>query len=261
MKIISWNINSLRAHEDAFRNVINELKPDVFCLQEIRVREDQRTFPVSGYISFMNPADNSGHYGTAVYIKREIHPRSIVFDFKMPSENYQGRIEALEFEDFTLVNTYWPFASLANGKRFLNYRIAWTHELEKFIHTIQKNMPVIICGDMNMVRTEMDTWDNVATKNVGCFFPEEHQAFESLLSNEQLIDSYRHLHPNERKYTVWGNSKNDITRKKNQGFRIDYFLVSESLRPRIHTSEILDDIWGSDHCPILLEYITSEQFL
>ncbi len=257
MKFVSWNINSLRAHEPFFREAITSLQPDAFCLQEIKVREDQRTFPVKGYRSFMNPADPSQYYGTGVFIKNSIHPLSITFDPPMPGYDYQGRIQAMELNDFFLVNTYWPFSS--NGY-WLEYRLKWTERFQLFIHQLQETKPVIICGDMNTVRQPIDAFDGKVDKKAGCYYKEERTSFEELLRVEHLIDTYRQLHPaplehpaEHGHYSTWVYSKDNAIRKENLGFRIDFFLVSECLMERVKASEILPDIYGSDHCPIILE--------
>lgn len=259
MKIISWNINSLRAHEQYFRRVITALQPDIFCLQEIKVREDQHTFPVMGYRSFMNPAEASQYYGTGMYVVNTIHPRSITFDPPLTGYDYQGRIIAAELNDLYVVNSYWPFSSYHKDSYWLTYRLRWNEYFQDFIHMLQEKKPVILCGDMNMVRQDIDAFDGKAVKKVGCFYPEEHTAFEKLLQEEHLTDTYRYLHPvleveeGSGHYTAWAYSKDDVNRKSNQGFRIDYFLASDSLLPRILSSELLPEIYGSDHCPIILE--------
>ena len=260
MKIISWNINSLRAHESPFRMAMDEQRPDIFCLQEIKVREDQQTFPVKGYRSFMNPADMSQYYGTGVYVRNTIHPLSVTFDPPMEGYDYQGRVVAVELDSFYLVNSYWPFSSYHKEGYWLTYRLRWNERFQLFIHELQAKKPVIICGDMNTVRENADAFDGRAVKKAGCFYPEEHAVFDRLLQDENLIDSFRALHPvrtdeaaGSGDYTAWAYSKDNAQRAGNQGFRIDYFLVSRCLMREVKVSNILPDIMGSDHCPILLE--------
>ena len=261
MRIVSWNINAFRAHESAFREAIRETQADIFCLQEIRIREDQMTFPVKGYHSFMNPATLSQYYGTAVFIRNDIHPFSITFDFPIEGYDYQGRIIAMEFENYVLINSYWPFSAADKEDKWLHYRLKWNHRFQAFVHAFQTRKPVIICGDMNMVSQSADSFDGKAVRRAGCFYPEEHAAFDDLLREEHLVDSFRYLHPSATTnddhsakglFTEWAYAKEDDNRKNNLGFRIDYFLVSEGLLPAIVSSDILDDIHGSDHCPILL---------
>ena len=260
MRIVSWNINALRAHEEYFRKAIDDLKPDIFCLQEIKVREDQQTFPVKGYRSFMNPAEQSQFYGTGVFIKNSLHPLSILFDRNLPGYDYQGRVVATELQQFYVVNSYWPFSAYDKEGKWLKYRLVWCRQFQQFIHELQGKKPVIICGDMNMVRESGDAFDGQAIKKAGCFYIEEHEAFDKLLQEERLVDSFRALHPlsiaqmkGSGDYTAWAYSKDDAQRKNNQGFRIDYFLLSECLMQSVSSSQILPDIQGSDHCPILLE--------
>ena len=256
MIILSWNINSIRAHERDFRKAMSLVQPDICCVQEIRVREDQRTFPIKGYRSIMNPAEQSGNYGTGVFMKNSIHPRSAHFDFAWEGYDHQGRVLALEFDNFVLVNSYWPFSS---NKIWLEYRIDWNKYFQSFLHDFQKRKPIIVCGDMNIVNLDVDSFNLKSVKKAGCFFPEEHEAFYRLLKEEKLLDTYRELNPasNEnfdykRKgiFSVWTS---DDFRRLGQGFRIDYFLVSQSIMPKVKSSIIRDDIWGSDHCPILLD--------
>ena len=260
MKIVSWNINALRAHEAYFRKAMAELQPDIFCLQEIKVREDQQTFPVSGYHSMMNPAMMSQYYGTGVYMRNDIRPLSVTFDRPLEDYDYQGRVIAVELEKCFLINSYWPFSAYRKDGYWLTYRIKWNNQFQDLIHELQAKKPVIICGDMNMVRDTADTFDGKAVKKAGCFYPEEHDVFERMLREEHLIDSFRFTHPipdgittGSGDYSAWAYSKGDEQRAANQGSRIDYFLISETLLPALNFSEILSDIHGSDHCPILID--------
>lgn len=256
MKLVSWNINALRAHEEAFREAMAVLQPDIFCLQEIRVREDQLTFPVTGYHSIMNPADLSQYYGTGMYFRNEIHPLSVTFDQYESEFGYEGRIIAAEFPQYYIVNSYWPFSQQSADDKWLMHRLEWNYWFIGFIHELQEMKPVIICGDMNIVHGPEDAFDGKPVKKAGCFYPEEHTAFDKLLKEERLVDTYRYLHPltasegRDGHYTTWSYSKDDINRKNNEGFRIDYFLVSKSLMPSIVNSEINENILGPDHCPI-----------
>lgn len=253
MKIASWNINALKAHETAFRRAIALLQPDIFCLQEIRVREDQQTFPVKGYRSFMNPADLSQYYGTGVYVRSSLHPLCIEFDRQQPGEDYEGRIIAVELDKCFVVCSYWPFSSYSKDGHWLQHRLQWNAQFIKRVHEWQQRKPVIICGDMNIVHTPKDTFDGKTIKKAGCFYPEERDLFNTLLHEEHLMDAYRTLYPESIKFSTWANSKDDYNRRNNLGFRIDYFLVSQSLIPLVKSTEIHDDIAGSDHCPISLE--------
>ncbi len=254
MKIVSWNINSLRKHKEAFLSAIAELQPDIFCLQEIRGKAEACSFEIDGYTPKMNPAQQSGFYGTGVYAKDEIEPYC-TYDFPMPDGVHQGRIIKMEFDEFVLINTYWPFSS---NKKFLEYRLEWCKRLEAFVHEIQETKPVIICGDMNTVQASIDAYDGKATKNAGCFYQEEQEAFRQLLANEHLVDTYRYLHPTKQKFSVWPNAKDDIHRKNNEGYRIDFFLISESILDKVRTSDVLCNVMGSDHCPIMLDIDINE---
>ena len=235
---------------------MSSLQPDVFCLQEIRVREDQRTFPVKGYHSIINSADMSQYYGTAMYFKNGIHPLSVTFDQYESEFGYEGRIIAAEFPCYYLVNSYWPFSMRSADNKWLKHRLAWNKWLLAFTHLLQQKKPIIICGDINIVHEPVDAFDGKAFKRAGCFFPEEHEAFDRLLAEEKLIDTYRHLHPQEEclgrngRYTTWSNSPDGVNRRNNEGFRIDYFLVSKTLMSSVSSSVIHDGLEGSDHCPI-----------
>ena len=258
MKIVSWNINALKAHEDAFRYAIELLQPDVFCLQEIRTREDLHTVRVKGYRSYMNPAKQSQYFGTGIYIRNDIHPMSIIFDPPFPDYEYQGRITAMEFEKYVLVNSYWPFSMRTKDYNGIKYRLEWCNMFQEFVHNLQTRKPVAICGDMNIVRFPSDAYDGKCTKKQPCFYPEEHDSFEKLIEEERLVDVHYYKHPFPHanptgEYTAWAYSKDDVQRKENQGFRIDYFLVSESIIKYVKESNVYSDILGSDHCPIGIE--------
>ena len=258
MKIVSWNINALKAHEKAFRYAVDLLQPDVFCLQEIRTREDLHAVHVKGYRSYMNPAKQSQHFGTGIYIKNDIRPMSITFDPPFPDYEYQGRVMAMEFGKFVLVNSYWPFSMRSKDNNGLKYRLEWCNMFQEFVHKLQTRKPVAICGDMNIVRFPFDAYDGKSIKKQPCFYPEEHDSFEKLIEVERLVDVHRYKHPCPHdnpsgEYTAWAYSKDDVQRNENQGFRLDYFLVSESIIKYVKESHGHSDILGSDHCPISIE--------
>lgn len=260
MRIVSWNINALKAHEQAFRKAFNILKPDIFCLQETRVKEGQVSISFDGYKSYWNSADLHQYYGTAVYMRNEFHPLSIEFDWPLGDYGYQGRLMVIEFRNFYLVNSYWPFSAYSKDGYWLKYRLEWTEELEYRLKQLRKlNPSIIVCGDMNIVRRPEDAFDGKHIKRQGCFYPEEHASFEHFMEYSYLTDAYRALHPapvlpSERGiYTTWSYSRDDVNRKNNQGFRIDYFLVEERTMGRVRDCLICDDITGSDHCPIVLD--------
>lgn len=253
MKIISWNINALKKHQEAFQKVIEELQPDIFCLQEIRIREDQIDCRVEGYRCIMNPAHLSQFYGTGLYIRNDVRPKSITFDFDLKDSDYEGRIEAVELQDLVVINSYWPYSAQEKDGKWLKHRLAWTEEMIAFVKDIASKKPVVICGDMNIVRHDADSYDHISVQRKGCFYPEEHEGFERLILEANLIDAYRTIHPEGRKQTTWPNAKDNRYRMLHQGYRIDYFLVSSSLADKIIDSDILEDVEGSTNCPITLE--------
>ena len=197
----------------------------------------------------MNPVALSQYYGTGVFIKDYLHPLSITFGPPVEGHDYEGRIEAIEFESFFLVNSYWPFSST---KKFLQRRLEWNRLFNAFVQRLQQRKPVIICGDTNMVRGPLDTFDGKYIKKAGCFYPEEHEAYERFLKEQHLIDSYRYLHPDGTAQSEWPYDKKNAYRKKHYGFRIDHFLVSKDLIYKVGSSDVLEQYKGSDNCPICL---------
>ena len=171
MKIVSWNINALKAHEKAFRYAVDLLQPDVFCLQEIRTREDLHAVHVKGYRSYMNPAKQSQHFGTGIYIKNDIRPMSITFDPPFHDYEYQGRVMAMEFGKFVLVNSYWPFSMRSKDNNGLKYRLEWCNMFQEFVHKLQTRKPVAICGDMNIVRFPFDAYDGKSIPKIRNYHP------------------------------------------------------------------------------------------
>ena len=164
----------------------------------------------------------------------------------------------MEFEKYVLVNSYWPFSMRTKDYNGLKYRLEWCNMFQEFVHNLQTRKPVAICGDMNIVRFPSDAYDGKCTKKQPCFYPEEHDSFEKLIEEERLVDVHYYKHPFPHanptgEYTAWAYSKDDVQRKENQGFRIDYFLVSESIMKYVKDSNIYSDILGSDHCPIGIE--------
>jgi exodeoxyribonuclease-3 len=254
MKIVSWNINALCAHKQYFRTALENMAPDIFCLQEIRCRESKVKIEIDGYKSVFNSADDSKYYGTAVFYRKE--PLNIIFDDDIDGQQHFGNIIAVEMDEFYVVCTYMPFSSTPE---FKNLRLKWCQYYQHFVHELQKKKPVILTGDFNIVREDVDACDLKSVKNKPCYFPEEHVLFEKLIAEENLVDAYRALNPMDKEhfdskrkgiFSVWSYSYK--TRENNQGFRIDYFLMSESLMPNVISCACRDEFLGSDHCPIEL---------
>ncbi len=247
MKIVSWNLNGLLASlQNGAMSAIEDIQPDVICLQEIRTREEPVIF--SDYYHFWNHSERDGYSGTAVLTKEK--PIRAFTDFLNGFEDTEGRLITIELDSVYVVNTYVP-NSQQNLKRHA-YRMQWDEAFREHIAELLEDKPVIICGDFNVARTSMDIYE----ENMRQAFAEqgytsdERSNFETLLE-EGLIDVFRELYPEKRSYTWWSNRLNK--RSENRGWRLDYFLVSSELFDSIADISHLTDILGSDHCPIELE--------
>ena len=248
MKLVSWNVNGIRAvltkgFEDFFKNV----NADIFCIQETKCQEGQVELEFEGYQSFWNSAEKKGYSGTAIFTK--IKPLSVKFGIGIEEHDKEGRVITLEFEDFYMVNIYTP-----NSKRELerlDYRQIWEDEIRKYLLKLNKTKPVIMCGDLNVAHKEIDLKNpKTNTHNAG-FTLEERNKMTELL-NSGFIDTFRYLYPDKTDcYTWWSYMRK--AREKNVGWRIDYFIVSDSIKDKIKEANIYQEIIGSDHCPIGLE--------
>ena len=248
MKILSWNVNGIRAAlKKGFLNAVKKENPDIICLQEIKAHPEQVDKILSEYqVHIWNPAEKKGYSGTAIFSK--IKPLSIQLGNKLLDDK-EGRVIIAEFKSFFLVNVYTPNSQ--RGLLRLKHRLDWDKKFFETLKNLQKDKPVIFCGDLNVAHKEIDIArpkDNV--KNAG-FTPDERESFEQYIKHG-FIDSFRHFYPDKKDiYTWWSQMHN--AREKNIGWRIDYFCVSENLKNKIKSAKILNDIYGSDHCPISLE--------
>ena len=248
MKLVSWNVNGIRAvltkgFEDFFKSV----NADIFCIQETKCQEGQVELEFDGYESYWNSAEKKGYSGTAIFTK--IKPISVKYGIGIEEHDKEGRVITLEFKDFYMVNIYTP-----NSKRELerlDYRQIWEDEIRKYLLNLNKTKPVIMCGDLNVAHKEIDLKNpKTNTHNAG-FTIEERNKMTELL-NAGFVDTFRYLYPDKIDcYTWWSYMRK--AREKNVGWRIDYFIVSESLKDKIEDANIYQDIMGSDHCPIGLE--------
>jgi len=248
MKLVSWNVNGIRAvltkgFEDFFKNV----NADIFCIQETKCQEGQVDLEFEGYQSFWNSAEKKGYSGTAIFTK--IKPLSVKYGIGIEEHDKEGRVITLEFKDFYMVNIYTP-----NSKRELerlDYRQIWEDEIRKYLLNLNKIKPVIMCGDLNVAHKEIDLKNpKTNTHNAG-FTIEERNKMTELL-NAGFTDTFRYLYPDKTDcYTWWSYMRK--AREKNVGWRIDYFIVSDSIKDKIKEANIYQDIMGSDHCPIGLE--------
>ena len=246
MKLISWNVNGLRAVAGkGFADIFTELDADFFCLQETKLQAGQIDLEFLGYSSYWNYADKKGYSGTAIYTKHP--PLSVTYGIGVDEHDHEGRVVTLEMEDFYLVCVYTPNSQ--DGLRRLDYRMQWEDAFRAFLCGLAEKKGVIVCGDMNVAHEEIDL-KNPDTNHFNAGFSDEERAKMTELLAAGFTDSWRFLHPQEVKYSWW--SYRMAARERNVGWRIDYFLVSDSLKDRIVSAEIHNDIFGSDHCPVEL---------
>ena len=247
MKFVSWNVNGLRAVAGkGFADIFTELDADFVCLQETKLQEGQIDLEFLGYQSYWNYAEKKGYSGTAVYTKQD--PLSVRYGFGIPEHDTEGRVITLEYADFFLVCAYVPNSQ--DGLRRLDYRMQWEDALRAHLTALDKVKPVVYCGDLNVAHEEIDL-KNPATNHLNAGFSDEERAKFSELLAAGFTDSWRYQHPGEAKYSWWSYRMN--ARERNAGWRIDYFVVSNRLADRIVATEIRNDIFGSDHCPVELE--------
>ncbi len=246
MKLISWNVNGLRACEGkGFSDVFRELDADCFCLQETKMQQGQLDLEFEGYRSYWNYAEKKGYSGTAIYTRQE--PLSVSYGLGLEEHDHEGRVITLELEAFYLVCVYTPNSQ--DGLRRLAYRMEWEEAFRAYLLLLDSKKPVIVCGDMNVAHEEIDLKNPKTNHQNAGFTDEERQKFSTLLQSG-FTDTFRLLHPEEQVFSWW--SYRFQARQKNVGWRIDYFLVSDRLRDCITDAKIHTDIMGSDHCPIEL---------
>jgi exodeoxyribonuclease-3 len=245
MKLISWNVNGIRSVlNKGFTEFVKKQNPDILCLQETKTPGQAVLVDIGGYEQFWNHAQKTGYSGTAVFTK--IKPLSVVNDMGIDKHDQEGRVMTLEFKDFYLVNVYVP-----NSKRELErllYRTKeWDVDFLRHLKKLEKKKPVVFCGDMNVAHQEIDlTYPKANVKNHG-FTPEERAGFDNIIK-AGYVDAFREFEKGTGHYTWWSPMGN--CRAKNIGWRIDYFCISASLRARLKKSFILQDVLGSDHCPV-----------
>lgn len=246
MKLISWNVNGLRAVAGkGFADIFAELDADFVCLQETKLQEGQIDLEFLGYTSYWNYADKAGYSGTAVYTKHL--PLSVTRGIGVDEHDHEGRVLTLEMEDFYLVCVYVPNSQ--DGLRRLDYRMRWEDDFRAYVSGLAARKGVVICGDMNVAHEEIDL-KNPATNHFNAGFSDEERAKMTELLRAGFVDSWRFQHPEEVKYSWW--SYRMRARERNVGWRIDYFLVSDNFKDHIVSTDILNDVFGSDHCPVEL---------
>lgn len=248
MKYISWNVNGLRAVVGKnFKETFAQLDADFFCLQETKMQAGQLDLEFPGYTSYWNYAEKKGYSGTAVFTRRT--PVSVTYGMGIEEHDHEGRVLTLEMEDHYLVCVYTPNSQ--DGLRRLDYRMQWEDAFRQYLLALDAKKPVIVCGDMNVAHQEIDL-KNPKTNHMNAGFTDEEREKMTVLLGSGFVDTFRHLNPDATdRYSWW--SYRFHAREKNVGWRIDYFLVSSRLAPRVKVADICSDIMGSDHCPVVLE--------
>lgn len=246
IKFISWNVNGLRAVAGkGFADIFADADADFFCIQETKLQAGQIDLEFPGYQSYWDYADKKGYSGTAIYTKHT--PLSVSKGIGIDEHDHEGRAVTLEYEDFYLVCVYVPNSQ--DGLRRLDYRMSWEDAFRDYVSRLASGKGVVICGDMNVAHEEIDL-KNPATNHFNAGFSDEERAKMTALLASGFVDSWREQHPDEAKYSWW--SYRMAARERNVGWRIDYFLVSDNLRGRIVSTDIHNEIFGSDHCPVEL---------
>ena len=248
LKLISWNVNGLRAQvRKGFLEKLEALDPDILCLQEIKLSEGQLELDLENYEEYYNYAERKGYSGTAIFTKKK--PLSVTYGIGIPEHDQEGRVITMAFESFILVTCYTPNSK--RGLERLDYRQVWEDAFLAYLKKLEEDKPIVVCGDLNVAHNNIDLANPASNhKNAG-FTDEERAKFNQLLDNG-FIDTFRYFHPDETEaYTWWSNFAN--SRARNIGWRIDYFLASNALKPRLISAAIHADVMGSDHCPVELQ--------
>ena len=246
MKLISWNVNGLRACEGkGFSETFRQLDADFFCLQETKMQEGQLDLQFEGYTSYWNSAEKKGYSGTAIFTRHQ--PLSVEYGIGIDLHDHEGRVITLEMEDFYLVCCYTPNSQ--DGLKRLEYRMSWEDAFRSYLKRLDKQKPVVLCGDLNVAHEEIDIKNPKTNRHNAGFTDEEREKFSDLLACG-FTDTFRYKYPEEVKYSWW--SYRFQARQKNAGWRIDYFVISDRLRERLADAKIHTDIFGSDHCPVEL---------
>lgn len=248
MKLISWNVNGLRACiQKGFLDFFHETDADIFCIQESKLQEGQIDLSLPGYFSYWNYAEKKGYSGTAIFTKKE--PLNVTYGIGMEEHDKEGRVITLEYPDFYMVTCYTPNSQ--NELARLPYRMQWEDDFRAYLKKLDKLKPVILCGDLNVAHEEIDL-KNPKTNRKNAGFSDEERAKMTELLGAGFTDTFRHFYPDmEQIYSWW--SYRFKAREKNAGWRIDYFITSERLNDKLIDAKIHTDIFGSDHCPVELD--------
>ncbi len=245
IKLISWNVNGLRACCDkGFRETFQALDADFFCLQETKMQEGQLDLSFDGYESYWNYAEKKGYSGTAIFTRRT--PLNVTYGLDIEEHDREGRVITLEMDDFFLVTVYTPNSQ--DGLRRLDYRMTWEDAFRDYLLRLDARKPVIVCGDMNVAHQEIDLKNPKSNRKNAGFTDEERAKFQQLL-DAGFTDTFRYFYPDQTDIYSWWSYRFKA-REKNAGWRIDYFVVSNRLRERLAGAKIHTEILGSDHCPV-----------
>lgn len=247
-KLISWNVNGLRACvTKGFLDFFNEADADVFCIQESKLQEGQIDLELEGYYQYWNYAEKKGYSGTAMFCKEK--PISVAYGIGIDEHDHEGRVITAEFENYYVVTCYTPNSQ--NELKRLDYRMKWEDDFKNYLKSLEKTKPVIMCGDLNVAHQEIDL-KNPKTNRKNAGFTDEERAKMTALLDDDFIDTYRYFNPDtEGVYSWW--SYRFKAREKNAGWRIDYFITSKSLEGHLVSADIHTSVMGSDHCPVELK--------
>ncbi len=245
IKLISWNVNGLRACCDkGFREVFNQLDADFFCLQETKMQEGQLDLSFEGYTSYWNYAEKKGYSGTAIFTRHQ--PLQVTYGLGMEDHDHEGRVITLEMEKIFLVTVYTPNSQ--DGLKRLDYRMTWDDDFRAYLKKLDQTKPVLVCGDLNVAHKEIDLKNPKTNRMNAGFTDQEREKFQQLL-DAGFIDTFRFFYPEQTNIYSWWSYRFKA-REKNAGWRIDYFLASASLSDKLKGAKIHTEIYGSDHCPV-----------
>lgn len=248
MKLVSWNVNGLRACVDkGFLDIFKKLDADFFCIQESKLQEGQINLDLPGYYQYWNYAVKKGYSGTAIFTKHE--PLSVQLGISIEEHDQEGRVITLEYDSYYVVTVYTPNSQ--DGLKRLDYRMQWEADFCTYLKKLEETKPVIFCGDLNVAHKEIDL-KNPRTNRKNAGFTDEERACMTHLQEVGFVDTFRYFYPEQEGIYSWWSYRFQA-RAKNAGWRIDYFMVSDSLKERCKDAQILTQVYGSDHCPVTLE--------
>lgn len=248
MKLISWNVNGLRACRDkGFEQIFLDMNADIFCLQETKMQFGQLDLQFDGYYSYWNYAERKGYSGTGVYTR--FKPHNVAYGIGVEEHDHEGRVITLEMDKFFMVNVYTPNSQ--DELKRLDYRMTWDDAFRKYLLWLSERKPVIVCGDMNVAHKEIDL-KNPKTNRLNAGFTDQERAKFTELLDAGFTDTFRYFYPEKKDIYSWWSYRFKA-REKNAGWRIDYFLVSDALKPCLKDAMIYTDVFGSDHCPVGLD--------